>query len=391
MNKFKFFTLLIIAGLFVTFAGIARADYTDYVNGVAVTVKWDSTNVAGGELFFNVTGPDGKTVRVSGTLDENKRGVPDLSGITAGPLANQIIEPPRVEWQTPLDSSPRYDQYFTEEVRPGNSLLGFTSAGQTYYTDEEAVNTLAPQAKISLQEAVMLAYRLAGDEITWGEAGKLASEYGAPSSRGDSLGLDVDLINQIFADAGTSVRVIDNTRGSAFVAATGDDDDDDDNCNPSTIPHGTVSPYPSCTRTCNSGYTLTSGGVCVAGDGNNHCNPSTIPHGTVSPYPSCTRACNSGYVLRNNACVVDETPTCAFTASRLKILYNQPSKLEWSCSNADTCSIAGIGSTPISVSVSGERDVVPLKTTIYTLTCRHGDQSASFDITVQVFTLSLEE
>ena len=35
-------------------------------------------------------------------------------------------------------------------------------------------------------------------------------------------------------------------------------------CIPSTISNGTVGSYPSCTVTCNSGYTLT-GSVCVAG------------------------------------------------------------------------------------------------------------------------------
>jgi len=38
------------------------------------------------------------------------------------------------------------------------------------------------------------------------------------------------------------------------------------NCNPLTIANGTIGAYPTCTVTCNSGYTLT-GGVCVVSSG----------------------------------------------------------------------------------------------------------------------------
>lgn len=34
-----------------------------------------------------------------------------------------------------------------------------------------------------------------------------------------------------------------------------------------------------------------------------NCNPLTVSHGTVSPYPACTITCNSGYTRNGNNCV----------------------------------------------------------------------------------------
>ena len=354
MNKIKIFTPVFLISCLAVFMSVARADFMDCIPSaskkceVEVMVQW--AGFVNGEPTFNILDAKGEPLAsgVSGSIDKNGRGVPDLRGITVGPLANQIIEPPRIEPWTPLDSSPRHDQYFNEEVNPGNSLIGSTSAGQTYYTDKEAVNSLSSRAEISLQEAIVLASRLAGKEITWEDAGRLAGDQ--YDMKGKDRGLTVDLIKRIFADAGASVQVIDNGDGivqrgelfnltvpSSFGGGRGGDDENGGGGN--------------------------GGGGSGGGTGGNG---------------------GGGDGSLND-------PTCAFTASRLKILYNQPTTLEWRCSNADTCSIAGIGSTPVSVSASGERDVNPLKTTTYTLTCRHGDQSASSDITVQVFTMFLDE
>lgn len=36
----------------------------------------------------------------------------------------------------------------------------------------------------------------------------------------------------------------------------------------------------------------------------NNCNPLTITNGTISAYPACAITCNSGYTLSGGACVV---------------------------------------------------------------------------------------
>ncbi|MCD4704650.1 hypothetical protein K8R66_01085 [bacterium] len=37
------------------------------------------------------------------------------------------------------------------------------------------------------------------------------------------------------------------------------------------------------------------------------CNPSSVSNGTVTSYPSCVITCNTGYVLDSNQCIVDES------------------------------------------------------------------------------------
>lgn len=75
------------------------------------------------------------------------------------------------------------------------------------------------------------------------------------------------------------------------------------NCNPLTVEHGTVAPYPSCAITCGDGYTL-NGTTCVVSETVEVCDPASVTNGTVAPYPSCTITCDSGYSLSGTACVV---------------------------------------------------------------------------------------
>ena len=70
------------------------------------------------------------------------------------------------------------------------------------------------------------------------------------------------------------------------------------NCSVLSVSHGTVAAYPSCSITCDSGYTL-NGNSCDAAN----CSPLTVSHGTVAAYPSCAITCDSGYTLSGSSCV----------------------------------------------------------------------------------------
>lgn len=82
------------------------------------------------------------------------------------------------------------------------------------------------------------------------------------------------------------------------------------------------------------------------------------------------------------------SPTCAFSATRPKILYNQVSRLAWNCANVDTCFInPELGQ----VRTSGEVEVSPKWTTTYTLTCKAGSRQVKAETTIQVFEMILQE
>ena len=75
------------------------------------------------------------------------------------------------------------------------------------------------------------------------------------------------------------------------------------NCNPLTVTNGTVAPYPECTITCASNYTLSGGTTCVESSTIHTCTPATVANGTVADYPSCAITCANNYTLSGGTCV----------------------------------------------------------------------------------------
>ena len=334
MNKIKILIPFLLIGYLVVFIGTAKAQFTDVINGQVVTVR--HTGVVGGSHTFSVRNEQGESVNVSGTINENGRGVPNLSGITSGFFAGQTIQPPSVRHTTPLDSSPRHDEHFSNEVARGHNLVGFT--------DDPARNTLAPGAPVSVQEAVAIANRLAGNALTWGEVGERASRLmrelgitGDPATRNLSVGV----INQILADAGSSVQVTGNTRGDFFR---------------SVIP-------------------ATGGG----GGGRINGGNGGVRNGTVDDAPWFLDE-------RHISPPPPPLPTCfSFTSDRSRIPVGQSTTLRWSCSNIDSCSISP--DFLYNVGSFGNRKVSPQATTTYTLTCHGGNQSVSLTRTIRVFAI----
>ena len=86
---------------------------------------------------------------------------------------------------------------------------------------------------------------------------------------------------------------------------------------PTPPANGTYSAAPQCTLTCNTGYTL-SNGQCLADCPPNtstvsygvfpSCTPTCVnsapANGTISAAPSCTRSCNSGYTMNSSGVCV---------------------------------------------------------------------------------------
>jgi len=318
MNKIKIFIPLLLISCFAVFTGVARARFTDVVSGQVVTVS--HVGFVGGVHQFNVTNEQGASVTVPGSINENGRGVPNLGGITSGFFAGQTIQPPSVRHTTPLDSSPRHDAHFSNYVAQGHSLVGYTT---------NPANTLAPGAEVSLQEAIAIANRLAGNPMSWREAGIMADRY--YRMRGDQRGLSIDLINQILADAGSSVRVDGNTRGDFFRRA-----------------------------------------IAAGGEGNiiNRDNGGVID-GAVDDFQQ--------FLYRH----IPLSPTCSyFTSDRSRIPIRSYTILRWSCRNIDSCSINP--GFPDNIGSFGNRKVSPQATTTYTLTCHGGGQSVYRTKTIKV-------
>ncbi len=81
-------------------------------------------------------------------------------------------------------------------------------------------------------------------------------------------------------------------------------------------------------------------------------------------------------------------PTCAFSPSPSSIIPPQTTSLQWTCNNANSCSInQGIGS----VGVSGSKTVAPKETTTYTLSCANGFGNAAYQATVTVKKTNIKE
>ncbi len=84
-------------------------------------------------------------------------------------------------------------------------------------------------------------------------------------------------------------------------------------CDTTSVAHGSVSAYPSCTITCNTGYSV-SGSSCVANSGSSGGGGSYTPACTSVTYGDYAAACFAGYQYRN---VTARTPSiCSLTAAQ---------------------------------------------------------------------------
>lgn len=345
MNKTKiiFLSILLISCLIV-FAGTVKADFTDYCPEVGV-LKVEYVSHIGANFTFDVVLPDGTSQRVSGGLDENGRGVPDLSGITDGPLADCDIEPPSrpQESASIIDSSERRIEQFRETHRDAlakNILIGY---------DEEWGTLLLPDHNASVAEILTVGIRsdaaLRGDttyiidpNLAWEE---VLREFGEEAAA--LRDLTIDEAQERLSKAGLFLIITDRNgdgvvqRGELlFISPAPDltpDLDFDLDFDPAPAPAPTFIPAP----------------------------PPLV-------FPVCT----------------------SFSSNRQRILYNQRAELQWSCIDIDYCSISPdvIGQ----LGAFGSRSVSPRKTTTYTLTCYRGNQATSpLSTTIEVYEIILEE
>src|SRR3989338_8293816 len=112
-----------------------------------------------------------------------------------------------------------------------------------------------------------------------------------------------------------------------------------------------------------------------------------VPRGTYDYTLTCT---GPGGPVSDSAQVnVIQVPQCTFAPNPGSIILPETATLFWSCQFADPCSIdQGIGAVN---PVSGNREVQPEETTLYTLTCQGADGQRNYPGTVRVFSPSLRE
>ncbi|MBI2025587.1 hypothetical protein HYT04_02265 [Candidatus Kaiserbacteria bacterium] len=148
-----------------------------------------------------------------------------------------------------------------------------------------------------------------------------------------------------------------------------------------------------------AGYTAswvsTSASQCVASGAwsgekavpNGSENFSNIGRGTYVYGLTCNNA--NGSASDSVQVTVIQVPQCTFAPNPGSIILPETATLFWSCQFANSCSIdQGIGSVD---PVSGNREVQPQETTLYTLTCQGTDGERSYPGTVRVFSPSLKE
>lgn len=112
-----------------------------------------------------------------------------------------------------------------------------------------------------------------------------------------------------------------------------------------------------------------------------------VPRGTYTYTLTCDGA--GGQTSDAVQVNVIQVPQCTFAPNPGSIILPETATLFWSCQFADSCAIdQGIGSVN---PVSGNREVQPQQTTLYTLTCQGADGGRSYPGTVRVFSPSLKE
>ncbi|MFZ2500559.1 MAG: hypothetical protein WAW90_01055 [Minisyncoccia bacterium] len=114
------------------------------------------------------------------------------------------------------------------------------------------------------------------------------------------------------------------------------------------------------------------------------CNPVSVSNGAVAAYPSCTITCNPGYTLSGSSCVPPATVT--LSASPNPVIYSNASTLTWSSTNATSCAASGSWSGTKATSSSWSTGALITQQT-YTLTCPGaGGTSTPSSVTVNIAT-----
>jgi len=114
---------------------------------------------------------------------------------------------------------------------------------------------------------------------------------------------------------------------------------------------------------------------------------SDVPRGTYDYTLTCTGPGGQGSDAVQ--VTVIQVPQCTFAPNPGSIILPETATLSWSCQFADSCSVdQGIGSVN---PVSGNREVQPQETTLYTLACQGADGQRNYPGTVRVFSPSLRE
>jgi len=114
---------------------------------------------------------------------------------------------------------------------------------------------------------------------------------------------------------------------------------------------------------------------------------SDVARGSYTYMLTCTGP--GGQASDSVRITVIQVPQCVFSPNPGLVILPQTSTLSWSCQFADSCSIdQGVGSVN---PVSGNREVQPQETTLYTLACQGADGQRNYPGTVRVFSPSLRE
>lgn len=121
--------------------------------------------------------------------------------------------------------------------------------------------------------------------------------------------------------------------------------------------------------------------------------PVTLDYGTTTFYlyhnsallaqDGGTASCTSGTSWDGNSCETAAGVTANLSANPTSIIGGDSSNLTWSSSGATSCTGTNF-STGFSNATSGNTDVYPLSTTVYTVTCSGPGGSAQDDATVTV-------
>ena len=143
----------------------------------------------------------------------------------------------------------------------------------------------------------------------------------------------------------------------------------------------------SCTRSNSCGSITNSGAIRCDGT----CSATAPSESGCTSTPPTTGTTTTGDTGTNGGTGgTISAPVCVFSASPSTIVPPQSTSLEWTCANANSCSINnGIGSVN---PVSNSTPVSPTSTTIYTLSCvGSGNTTSSFQTTVRVTDFQIRE
>ncbi|HQA95893.1 MAG TPA: hypothetical protein PLN18_00790 [Candidatus Colwellbacteria bacterium] len=344
MTKYKIY---FAAGLLfaLTFAGAdlktAKADYVTMINGEPAEVKYNEST---GKLDVYRVGEDEPFAEgVSFKQDEstNNRGVLDMDDLADKASKNNVTiqdtevkAPTRQEQGGVMDSTEEADDYSCRQVSScGNNVIGYGS-------ENPKDPNYALYSSTDVQEIWTVYLRNSGQYTgndAWDQAGKDASKYLQEHPELNKATLTAEEANNLLTDLGANFQVdknIENVSRLDLLKAIDQAGRAAEEQEP----------------------------------GEEEGEPWTPPE--TGPFVS----------------VLD----CSFTAIPAEILYSKSSRLRWNCNRADTCSISdetGVVIRSSIVTMSGEVQVTPLKTTRYFLNC---SDNKSWETLVRVFSSGIQ-